>query len=157
MLITPAYAQAAGSAGGSDMLVQIAPLALIFVVFYFFLIRPQQQKAKQQRSMLEAIRRGDRVVTGGGIIGTVAKVVNNEEVQIDLADNVRVRVVRSTISQVLAKTEPVAAKDGAAKDGKDTDDKDASSKDDATASAESIGSPKDAPVTPMWKKLLGLR
>jgi preprotein translocase subunit YajC len=86
MLITPAYAQAAG-AGGSDMLVQFAPLALIFVVFYFFLIRPQQQKAKQQRSMLDAIRRGDRVVTGGGIIGTVSKVINNDEVQVDIADN----------------------------------------------------------------------
>lgn len=154
MLITPAYAQAAAGAGGSDMLVQIAPLALIFVVFYFFLIRPQQQKAKQQRSMLEAIRRGDRVVTGGGIIGTVSKVINNDEVQVDIADNVRVRVVRSTITQVLAKPEPVSAKDG--KD-KDADDKDASSKDDATASAESAGSPKDAPETPMWKKLLGLR
>src|SRR6185312_3923556 len=111
MLITPAYAQAAAGGGdASSMLVQIAPLALIFVVFYFFLIRPPQQKAKQQRSMLDAIRRGDRVVTGGGIIGTVAKVVNPDEVQIDIADNVRVRVVRSTIAQVLAKTEPVAAK-----------------------------------------------
>jgi len=149
MLITPAYAQAAGGAGGSDMLVQIAPLALIFVVFYFFLIRPQQQKAKQQRSMLDAIRRGDRVVTGGGIIGTVSKVINNDEVQVDIADNVRVRVVRSTITQVLAKTEPVAAKDG-----KDADDKDAVSKDDSSAAA---AAPKDAPETPMWKKLLGLR
>ena len=98
MLITPAYAQAAAGGGdASSMLVQLAPLALIFVVFYFFLIRPQQQKARQQRSMLDAIRRGDRVVTGGGFIGTIAKVVNNEEVLVDLADNVRVRVVRSTI------------------------------------------------------------
>src|ERR1700749_2990788 len=115
MLITPAYAQAA--AGGSDassMMVQLAPLALIFVVFYFFLIRPQQQKAKQQRAMLDAGRRGDRVVTAGGLIGTIAKVVSNEEVLVDLADNVRVRVVRSTISQVLAKTEP--AKEAKTKD-----------------------------------------
>src|SRR5271167_2949083 len=120
MLISPAYAQAAGG-GSTDMLVQIAPLALIFVVFYFFLIRPQQQKAKTQRSMLDAIRRGDRVVTGGGIIGTVSKVVGNDEVQVDIADNVRVRVVRSTITQVLAKTEPVAAKDGKDKDSSDND------------------------------------
>lgn len=151
MLITPAYAQAAGG-GGSDMLVQIAPLALIFVVFYFFLIRPQQQKAKQQRAMLDAVRRGDRVVTGGGIIGTVSKVINNEEVQVDIADNVRVRVVRSTISTVLARTEPVAAKDG--KD-KDTGDKDAASNEGENALA---ASPKTAAEeTPMWKKLLGLR
>ncbi len=150
MLISPAYAQAAAGGGGSDVLVQIAPLALIFVVFYFFLIRPQQQKAKQQRSMLDAIRRGDRVVTGGGFIGTVAKVVNNEEVLVDLADNVRVRVVRSTISQVLAKTEPVAAKDGSSKDepGKDGEN--------ATATVSVTESTKTE-ETPMWKKMLGLR
>jgi preprotein translocase subunit YajC len=146
MLISPAYAQAAGG-GGSDMLVQIAPLALIFVVFYFFLIRPQQTKAKQQRAMLEAIRRGDRVVTGGGFIGTVAKVVNNDEVLVDLADNVRVRVVRSTISQVLAKTEPVAAKDGKDKDETPKDGEEASTGAPAPAAEE----------TPMWKKMLGLR
>ncbi len=151
MLITPAYAQAAGG-GSSDMLVQIAPLALIFVVFYFFLIRPQQQKAKQTRAMLDAVRRGDRVVTGGGIIGTVAKVVNNDEVQIDIADNVRVRVVRSTITQVLARTEPVAAKDGKDKDAADSD---------AAPKEGEAGSGKvpvtGAEETPMWKKLLGLR
>jgi preprotein translocase subunit YajC len=141
MLISPAYAQAAGASDSSSMLVQMAPLALIFVVFYFFLIRPQQQKAKQQRSMLDAIRRGDRVVTGGGFIGTVSKVVNNEEVLIDLADNVRVRVVRSTIASVLAKTEP-AAKDGAVVDGEIT----------ATPTVQAA-----AEETPIWKKLLGLR
>jgi preprotein translocase subunit YajC len=145
MLISPAYAQAAGG-GSTDLLMQIAPLALIFVVFYFFLIRPQQQKAKTQRSMLDAIRRGDRVVTGGGIIGTVSKVVNNDEVQIDIAENVRVRVVRSTISQVLAKTEPVAAKDS-----KDTDE---TAKEGETAPA---AVPAVTEETPMWKKMLGLR
>jgi preprotein translocase subunit YajC len=148
MLITPAYAQAA--AGGSDassMLVQFAPLALIFVVFYFFLIRPQQQKAKQQRSMLDSIRRGDRVVTAGGLIGTVAKVVNNEEVLIDLADNVRVRAVRSTISQVLAKTEP--AKEAKTKDG------DTAANDD-TATTATPAKDDDA-KTPAWRRMLGLR
>jgi preprotein translocase subunit YajC len=149
MLITPAYAQAAGG-GGSDMLVQIAPLALIFVVFYFFLIRPQQQKAKQTRAMLDAVRRGDRVVTAGGIIGTVAKVVNNDEVQVDIADNVRVRVVRSTITQVLARTEPVAAKDG-----KDAADNDAAPKEGESGSGK-VPQP-GTEETPMWKKLLGLR
>jgi len=146
MLISPAYAQTTGG-DSSSMLVQIAPLALIFVVFYFFLIRPQQQKAKQQRAMLDAIRRGDRVVTGGGVIGTVAKVVNNDEVLLDIADNVRVRVVRSTIAQVLAKTEPVATKEPKDKDGAD--------KDGDAASANTPAAPQEA--VPMWRKLLGLR
>ena len=148
MLITPAYAQAAAGGGDtSSMLVQLAPLALIFVVFYFFLIRPQQQKAKSQRTMLDAIRRGDRVVTGGGFIGTVAKVVNNEEVLIDLADNVRVRAVRSTISQVLAKTEP--AKEAKTKDG------DAPANDDTAATTTSAKD--DDTKTPAWRRMLGLR
>jgi len=121
MLITPAHAQSLfGGDGASSTLVQIAPLALIFVVFYFFLIRPQQQKAKNQKAMLGAIRRGDRVVTGGGLIGTVAKVIGNEEVLIDLAEGMRVRAVRSTIVSVLTKTEPVSGK--AAKDTDDDDE-----------------------------------
>lgn len=108
MFISPAYAQAFGDTANS--LVQFAPFVLIFVVFYFFVIRPQQQKAKDLRNMLGALRRGDRVVTGGGIIGTIAKVVNDDEVMVDIAEGMRVRVVRSTITTVLAKTEPVAAK-----------------------------------------------
>ncbi len=91
-------------------IMQMAPLVLIFVVFYFFLIRPQQQKAKEHKAMLTALRRGDRVVTGGGIIGTVAKVVGDDEVLVDIAEGLRVRVVRSTITTVLARTEPVSAK-----------------------------------------------
>ena len=120
MLITPAHAQSLfGGDGASSTLVQIAPLALIFVVFYFFLIRPQQQKAKEQKSMLAGIRRGDRVVTGGGVIGTVSKVSGDEEVLVDIAEGVRIRVVRSTIASVLTRGEPAASKGG-----KDTDDKD---------------------------------
>jgi len=122
MFISPAYAQALG--GNTDTLVQFAPIILIFVVFYFLLFRPQQQKAKQQKAMLAALRRGDRVVTGGGIIGTVAKVVSDDEVMVDLAEGVRVRIIRSTITSVLAKTEPVAAKSGDDKDdGKAEPDK----------------------------------
>jgi preprotein translocase subunit YajC len=112
MLISPAYAQ---SAGGLDQsaLVQFLPLVLIFVVFYFLLIRPQQKKQKDHRAMLDAVRRGDRVVTGGGILATVSKVVSPEEVEVDLAPNVRVRVLRSTISSVLAKPDPAAAREAA--------------------------------------------
>lgn len=108
MFISPAYAQAFGDS--ANTLVQFAPFVLIFVVFYFFVIRPQQQKTREHRNMLGALRRGDRVVTGGGIIGTVAKVVGDDEVLVDIAEGMRVRVVRSTITAVLAKTEPVAAK-----------------------------------------------
>jgi preprotein translocase subunit YajC len=108
MFISPAYAQAAG--GPQDTLTTfILPMALIFVVFYFFMIRPQQKKQQDAKKMLEALRRGDRVVTSGGIIGTIAK-VEGDECFVDIADNVRVRVVRSTISTVLTKPEPVAAK-----------------------------------------------
>jgi preprotein translocase subunit YajC len=120
MWISPAYAQVFGDSTSSIM--QIAPLALIFVVFYFLLIRPQQTKAKQHRAMLDTLRRGDRVVTGGGIIATVSKVVNEQEILVDIADNVRVRLVRSTITSVLAKTEPVAATKDAAKEAKSESD-----------------------------------
>jgi preprotein translocase subunit YajC len=94
-------------------LVQFLPLVLIFVVFYFLLIRPQQKKQKDHRVMLDALRRGDRVVTGGGILGTVSRVLNPEEVEIDIASGVRVRVVRSTITSILAKPDPAAARDAA--------------------------------------------
>ncbi|WP_448206523.1 preprotein translocase subunit YajC [Azospirillum sp. sgz302134] len=112
MFVSTAYAQtAAPAAGGGDMIVQFLPLILIFVVFYFLLIRPQQKKMKEHKAMLESIRRGDRVVTGGGIIGTVIKVGPEDEVTVEIADNVRVRCVRSTVNLVLAKTEP-AGKSG---------------------------------------------
>jgi preprotein translocase subunit YajC len=116
MLISAAYAQGTGITGIFDnqsALIQFLPLVLIFVVFYFLLIRPQQRKAKDHKTMLEALRRGDRVVTGGGIIGTVARVENPEEVTVDIADGVRVRVLRSTISSVLAKPDPAAAREAA--------------------------------------------
>jgi preprotein translocase subunit YajC len=115
MLISPAYAQATGLQGLMDQsaLVQFLPLVLIFVVFYFLLIRPQQKKQKDHRVMLDALRRGDRVVTGGGILGTVSRVLNPEEVEIDIASGVRVRVVRSTITSILAKPDPAAARDAA--------------------------------------------
>ena len=112
MLISTAYAQGTGFLD-SQALVQFLPLVLIFVVFYFLLIRPQQRKAKDHRTMLDALRRGDRVVTGGGIIGTVARVDSPEEVIVDIADGVRVRVLRSTITSVLAKPDAGAAREAA--------------------------------------------
>ncbi|MBK3731515.1 protein translocase subunit yajC [Azospirillum brasilense] len=112
MFVSTAYAQtAAPAAGGADMIVQFLPLILIFVVFYFLLIRPQQKKMKEHKGMLEAIRRGDRVVTGGGIIGTITKVGPDDELQVEIAENVRVRVMRSTVNLVLSKSEPAKSAD----------------------------------------------
>lgn len=115
-LISPAYAQmfGGGGSGGFD-LVQLAPLALIFVVFYFLIIRPQQKKQKDHKAMIDALRRGDKVVTSGGLIGTVAKVLNEREVMLEIADGVRVRAMRGMIAEVMARTEP------AEKDKKDKD------------------------------------
>src|ERR1700746_893221 len=115
-LISTAYAQGTGLSGLFDnqgAMIQFLPLVLIFIVFYFPLIRPQQKKQKDHRTMLDALRRGDRVVTGGGIVGTVSKVVSPEEVEVDIAQGVRVRVLRSTISSVLAKPDPTAAREAA--------------------------------------------
>ncbi|EME70785.1 preprotein translocase subunit YajC [Paramagnetospirillum caucaseum] len=112
MFVSPAYAQAAAGGGSMGALEQFLPLILIFVVFYFLLIRPQQKKMKQHKEMLGQLRRGDRVVTAGGIIGTVNKMLNDAEVSVEIAEGVRVRVLRTTITEVLSKTEPVAgAKD----------------------------------------------
>ncbi|MBC8241260.1 MAG: preprotein translocase subunit YajC [Alphaproteobacteria bacterium] len=122
MFISPAYAQAAGGGGSLGGLEAMLPLVLIFVVFYFLLIRPQQKKMKAHKAQLSAVRRGDRIVTGGGIIGTVTKVSETDsEIQVEIATGVKVKVQRELISTVLSKTEPQAAKkaaneDGAAKD-----------------------------------------
>ena len=108
MLITAAYAQAAGdaAAGPTEILIQIAPFAIIFAVMYFLVLRPQQTRAKEQRALVQAARRGDTVVTTGGIIGKVTKAIDDQEVEVEIAPNVRVRLARSGISDVRAKGEP---------------------------------------------------
>ena len=111
MLISPAYAQAAGG-GGTDLFTSFLPIILIFVVFYFLLIRPQQKKVKQHRELVGALRRGDKIVTAGGLIGTVTKIVSDTEAMVELAEGVRVRVVRHTIQDVISKTEAAAPKGG---------------------------------------------
>jgi preprotein translocase subunit YajC len=109
MLISPAYAQDAAAGGGMAMLMQIAPLVLIFAVFYFLLIRPQQKKQKEHRALLGALKRGDRVLTAGGIIGQITRVKEGvDEVEVEIAPNVRVSVLRQTIGDVF---KPVAAND----------------------------------------------
>lgn len=117
MFISPAYAQAAG-AGGGDAFQAFLPLILIFIVFYFLLIRPQQKKMKQHRETLEGIRRGDKVVTGGGIIATVTKVDSETELTVEIAKDVKVKVQRSTVSGVVNRTDPVGGK-AAANDSND--------------------------------------
>ena len=106
MFISDAFAQTAGAAEPS-IFQMFLPLILIGAVFYFLLIRPQQKKMKEHNAMLDAIRRGDRIVTGGGIVGTVAR-VNDKDLLVDISQDVRVTVMRGTVADVLSKTEPVA-------------------------------------------------
>jgi preprotein translocase subunit YajC len=106
MFATPAFAQAAGGAGAA--FTSFIPLILIFAIMYFLLIRPQQKKVKEHQKMVSALRRGDQVVTQGGIIGKVSKVKDDGEIEVEVAEGVRVRVVKSTVAQVLTRTEPAA-------------------------------------------------
>lgn len=106
MFVTPAYAQAVGGAGGA--FTSFIPLILIFAIMYFLLIRPQQKKVKQHQAMVSAVRRGDQVVTQGGIMGKVSKVKDDGEIEVEIATGVKVRVVKSTIAQVISKTEPAS-------------------------------------------------
>ena len=112
MLITPAYAQSnplsalfGGDSGG--MVTSLLPLILIVVIMYFLVLRPQQQKVKQHQSMVRALRRGDTVVTNGGLVGKVTKVVDDDQIEVEISDGVRVRQMRSMVSEVRAKGEPV--------------------------------------------------
>ena len=110
MFVTAAYAQTAGAAGGAGSAVaSFLPLILIFGIMYMLLIRPQQKKMKDLKSMVEALRRGDQVLTQGGIIGKVTKVNDDGIVEVEIADGVKVKVLKTTISQVLNKTEPATA------------------------------------------------
>jgi preprotein translocase subunit YajC len=106
MFVTPAYAQAAG--GGGDVLISIMPFILIFVIMYFLIIRPQRNQMKKRAELLAAIRRGDTVVTGGGLVGKVTKVLDDNELEIDLGNGLKVTALRGTIADVRVKGEPVA-------------------------------------------------
>jgi preprotein translocase subunit YajC len=98
--ITPAFAQAAPGAGGGSFLIQLLPFIMILGIMYFLIIRPQQKRLKDHRDMISSIKRGDTVVTSGGIIGKVTRVIGDSELQVEIAENVRVRVVRGTVSEV---------------------------------------------------------
>ncbi|MCU0902008.1 MAG: preprotein translocase subunit YajC [Cypionkella sp.] len=107
MFVTPAYAQEAG--GAAAAFTSFVPLILIFAIMYFLLIRPQQKKLKEHKAMVEALRRGDQVLTQGGIVGKVTHVNEDGTAVVEIADNVKVKVVKATIVQVMNKTEPAAA------------------------------------------------
>jgi preprotein translocase subunit YajC len=107
MFITPAYAQATGTPGAGDFVGMILPLVMIMVVFWFLLIRPQQKRSKEHQEMIGKVSRGDTVVTSGGLIGKVSRIVDERELLVEIADNVKVRIARSGIADVRAKGEPV--------------------------------------------------
>jgi len=107
MFITPAYAQAVGASSNiNDILVQIAPFGIVLVIFYFLLLRPQQKKAREQADMLSKISRGDTVVTTGGIIGKVTKDSDPAEIELEIAPNVKIRVLRQMVTDVRGKSAP---------------------------------------------------
>ena len=108
MFVSQAFAQGAGGTGG-DLFAMIVPLILIMAVFWFLLIRPQQKKAKEHQELIQSIRRGDVVTTAGGMIGKVARVVDDNEILLEVADNVRMRFQKQAIAELRARGEPVSA------------------------------------------------
>ncbi|NVO13763.1 MAG: preprotein translocase subunit YajC [Rhodoplanes sp.] len=107
MFVTPAFAQVSGAGGSTEMMMSLLPFVLIFVIMYFLILRPQQRRAKQHQEMIKNVRRGDSVVTSGGIVAKVTKVIDDNEIEIELADGVRARQIRSMVAEVRAKGEPV--------------------------------------------------
>ena len=106
MFISEAFAQAAGGAGDQSVIMQFLPFILIIGVFYFLMIRPQQKRVKEHKAMVAALRRGDNVVTSGGIVAKVSKVIHDYEIELEIATGVKVKVIRSTISTVVGKPAP---------------------------------------------------
>ena len=107
MFVTPAFAQASPLFGGDSMFVQLLPFVLIFVIMYFLILRPQQKRAKDHQAVVKNLRRGDTVITSGGLVGKVTKVVDDDQIEVEIADDVRVRQLRSMVADVRAKNEPV--------------------------------------------------
>ena len=108
MFATPAFAQAAGAPAGAAAFGQFLPLILIFVIMYFLMIRPQQKRAKEHRAMVEALKKGDEVVTQGGLVGKVTA-VRDQELEVEIAPGVKVRVIRATVTGLVNRTQPAAA------------------------------------------------
>jgi preprotein translocase subunit YajC len=112
MLISPAYAQAPAPAAGGDMFMSLLPLILVFAIFYFLLIRPQQTKMKQHRSMLENLKKGDQIVTAGGLVGKIVRIEQSDnQLMVEIAPNVQVKVIRQTVADLLTKPVPASGND----------------------------------------------
>jgi len=107
MFITPAFAQGSPFGGDASLVTQLLPFVLIFVIMYFLILRPQQKRVKAHAEMVKNVRRGDTVVTSGGLVGKVTKVIDDDQIEFEIADTVRVRQVRAMVSDVRAKGEPV--------------------------------------------------
>ena len=116
MFISPAYAQGSAPSGGASAFMSFAPLILIFVIFYFLLIRPQQKRMKAHQAMIASAKPRDTVITNGGLVGKVTKVVDDDQIEFEISDGVRVRQMRQMISGVRAKGEPAKEKAETAKD-----------------------------------------
>jgi preprotein translocase subunit YajC len=108
MFITPAFAQGLLGGDSGGFIVQLLPFILIFVVMWFLIFRPQQKRVREHREMVAALRRGDTVVTSGGLVGKISKVVDDREIQVEVAEGVRVRVVRSMVAEVRTRGEPIS-------------------------------------------------
>jgi len=106
-VITPAFAQGLGGGGSGDLVLQLVPFLLIFVIMYFLIIRPQQRRVKDHQELVKNVRRGDTIVTTGGIVGKVTKATDDPEIEVEIADGVRVKLVRTMISEVRTRGEPV--------------------------------------------------
>jgi len=111
MSLTPVYAQLFPG-GGNDMLISLLPFILIFVIMYFLILRPQQRRVKQHAELVKALRRGDTVVTSGGLVGKITKVVDDNEIEMQIGEGVRVRQMRQMITEVRAKGEPAKEEGG---------------------------------------------
>jgi preprotein translocase subunit YajC len=107
LVITPAFAQGLGGGGSGDLVLQLVPFLLIFVIMYFLIIRPQQRRVKDHQELVKNVRRGDTIVTTGGIVGKVTKATDDPEIEVEIADGVRVKLVRTMISEVRTRGEPV--------------------------------------------------
>ena len=107
MWITPAYAQAAAGGDANSMIMSLLPFAAIFVIMYFLILRPQQRRQKEHGDLVKNVRRGDTVVTNGGLVGKVTKVVDDDQIEVELTEGVRVRQMRQMVTDVRAKGEPV--------------------------------------------------
>jgi len=140
MFISTAYAQTAGAGdgafGGLGGMFQLLPIVAIFIIFYFLLIRPQQKKAKEHKALLASVRRGDRIVTGGGILGVVTKVLDEQHVQVEIAEGVRVRVMKSTIADIPSRTAPAQAANARRDDKSAQDDEAEEAAEDESEAAE---------------------